>query len=235
MSDTDAIWVVAKLYPSPSSNNELRGWQKKKKRQTLSVKAHNILPSYTTHRPQPPILVMPLPCLLWERTSTAHGEKFGKASMHWDGGKGHESAEKIQLSLEEKSRRGTYIWMWAALWVRLASQIFPKSATPTMSWWMERGSSVGGRVRHASFLEKVTGETALMGLRRESYSDRKGKAAGLFRFQNTHHVRSVLSAFYLIPSPLPPFLSFLLTLPSPSLSLFSLLHILAYFLSFPPP
>lgn len=42
-----------------------------------------------------------------------------------------------------------------------------------------------GRVGHASFLEKCTGETTLMGLRRESYSDRKGKTAGLFSFQNT--------------------------------------------------
>lgn len=38
------------------------------------------------------------------------------------------------------------------------------------------------RVGHASFLEKFTGETTLMGLRRESYSDRKGKTAGLFSF-----------------------------------------------------
>lgn len=76
------------------------------KKQTLNVKAHNILLSYPTllfTLSTTTVLAMPLPCLLWDRTATAHGEKFRKASMQWVGGKRHESAEKMQLSLELKS------------------------------------------------------------------------------------------------------------------------------------
>lgn len=66
-----------------------------------------------------------------------------------------------------------------------------------------------------------------MGLRRESYSDRKGKTAGHFFFpEHSTCTHSVVSAFYLIlilsTTPFP------LSLPSPSLFLFCLLHTLSF-------
>lgn len=71
---------------------------------------------------------------------------------------------------------------------------------------MERGASVGGRVGHASFLENVTSETTLMGLRRESYSDRHtliGKAR-----QQDYLVSRILTVCILFSLPFISFLPF---------------------------